>query len=76
MSTHYLSDFLKSSTGKSTLEHIHLALIDQAKKLLLSTGHSVGEIAYALGFEYPQYFSRLFKQKTRLSPKEFLKQSA
>lgn len=69
----YLSDYLKAGTGKSTQEHIHEALIEHAKAQLLSSGETVSAIAYDLGFEYSQYFSRLFKQKTGLTPGGFRK---
>lgn len=68
LSPNYLSDLLQKFTGKTTQEHIHLQLIDKAKALLLSTGKSVSEIAYTLGFENPPHFTRLFKQKTGYSP--------
>lgn len=71
MSTHYLSDLLRNLTGQNTQQHIHEALITRAKGLLLTTKLSVNEIAYSLGFEYPQYFSRLFKNKTGYTPIEF-----
>lgn len=71
MSPDYLSDMLKQETGKNAQEHIHYMLIDRAKTLLLGTSHSVSEIAYSLGFEYPQYFSKLFKKKTGMTPVEF-----
>lgn len=71
LSPGYLSDLLKKETGKNTQDHIHFYLIEEAKNLLLSTDKSVGEIAYALGFEYPQYFNKLFKQKTGKTPIEF-----
>ena len=71
MSTHYLSDMLRSLTGLNTQQHIHIYLIERAKNLLLSTNLSVNEIAFSLGFEYPQYFSRLFKSKTGQTPVEF-----
>lgn len=64
LSPSYLSDLLKKETGINTQEHIHFYLIDKAKNILLNSNHSVSEIAYLLGFEYPQYFSKLFKQKT------------
>ncbi|NQX81283.1 MAG: helix-turn-helix transcriptional regulator [Flavobacteriaceae bacterium] len=64
MSGHYLSDLLKLETGKTIKEHIHLKLIDKAKHLLLNSTISIKSLAYDLGFEYPQYFSRLFKNKT------------
>ncbi|NNK80449.1 MAG: AraC family transcriptional regulator [Flavobacteriales bacterium] len=71
MSGHYLSDLLKAETGKSAREHIHLQLVDRAKNLLLGSNATVSEIAYDLGFDYPQHFSKLFKTKTGLSPSEY-----
>ncbi|GAB2673309.1 helix-turn-helix domain-containing protein [Flavihumibacter cheonanensis] len=71
LSSKYLSDILKRYTGKSVQEHINLHLIEKAKTELLTTNKSVAEIAFDLGFEYPQYFSRLFKQKEGLTPTEF-----
>jgi len=71
LSPNYLSDLLKKETGKTTLEHIHLFLIDRAKNSLLNSSSSVSEIAYALGFDYPQRFSNLFKSKTGMSPTEY-----
>ena len=68
----YLSDTLKKETGKTTTEHLHLFLIDEAKNLLLVPDASISETAYQLGFGYPQYFSRLFKKKVGVSPKEFV----
>lgn len=68
----YLSDTLKKETGKTTTEHIQLFLINEAKDLLLAPNASISETAYQLGFEYPQYFSRLFKKKVGLTPKEFI----
>ena len=67
----YLSDLLKQETGKNAQDHIHYLLIDRAKTALLSTSDSVSEIAYSLGFEYPQYFSKLFKKKVGVTPGEF-----
>lgn len=71
LSPGYLSDLLKKETGKNTQDHIHFYLIEEAKSVLLSTDKSVGEIAYSLGFEYPQYFNKLFKQKTGKTPVAF-----
>jgi len=73
MSGHYLSDLLKAETGKSAREYIHLQLINKAKSALLNTNQSVSEIAYTLGYEYPQNFSKIFKSKTGLSPSEYRK---
>ncbi len=71
MSGHYLSDLLKSETGKSAKEHIYLQLIDRAKSILLSSQNTISEVAYSLGFDYPQHFSKIFKEKVGLSPTEY-----
>lgn len=71
MTSRYLSDALKAETGKTTKDWIHRALIERSKDLLLSTSDSVATIAYGLGFDYPQYFSRLFKNKVGLTPSEY-----
>jgi len=71
LSANYLSDYLKSTTGKTALDHIHNHIIEIAKKNLLVTNKSISEIAFEIGFEYPHYFSRLFKKKTGLTPSEF-----
>ena len=68
MSSRYLSDALKSETGKTAIEHIHLYLIDEAKNLLLEPKITVSETAYELGFDNPKYFSRLFKKKVGITP--------
>jgi AraC-like DNA-binding protein len=73
MSSHYLSDMLRKETGKSAQEHIYNYLINRAKTRLLGSEESVSQIAYELGFEYPQHFSKLFKSKTGLSPAEYRK---
>ncbi len=71
VSQRYLSDTLKRETGKTTTEHLQLYLIDVAKDILLRPNKSIAEVAYELGFEYPQYFSRLFKKKEGISPSKF-----
>jgi AraC-like DNA-binding protein len=71
VSPKYLSSLLKVLTGQSTQQHIHNKLIEKAKEKLSTTHLSVSEIAYELGFEHPQSFSKLFKTKTNLSPLEF-----
>ncbi|TDQ06208.1 helix-turn-helix domain-containing protein [Pedobacter metabolipauper] len=71
VSASYLSDMLRSVTGQNAQQHIHNHLIEKAKVILTTTTFSVSEIAYQLGFEYPQYFSKLFKSKTNVSPLEF-----
>ena len=70
-SSSYLSDLLKKETGKTAQEHIHLFVIEKAKNNLLNSNKSISEIGYALGFEYPQHFSNLFKLKTGMSPSEY-----
>ena len=69
----YLSSLLKTLTGQSTQQHIHNKLIEKAKEKLSTTALSVSEIAFDLGFEHLQSFSKLFKSKTSLSPLEFRK---
>ncbi len=71
VSQRYLSDTLKKETGKTTTEHLHFHLIDEAKNMLLQPTKSIAEVAYELGFEYPPYFSRLFKKKEGISPKAY-----
>ncbi|MEM9548577.1 MAG: helix-turn-helix transcriptional regulator [Bacteroidota bacterium] len=71
VSQRYLSDTLKKETGKTSTEHLHLHLIDVAKNILLLPNKSISEIAYELGFEYPAYFSRLFRKKEGISPSEY-----
>jgi AraC-like DNA-binding protein len=71
LSPNYLSDLLKKETGKNGTEHIQLHVIELAKDRLLGSKASVSEIAYDLGFEYPQYFSKMFKKKTGYTPAEF-----
>lgn len=71
VSSNYLSGLLKVLTGQSTQQHIHEKLIEKAKEKLSTTDASVSEIAYDLGFEHPQSFSKFFKTKTKLSPLEF-----
>jgi AraC family transcriptional activator of pobA len=67
----YLSELLKVLTGLSAQQQIHAKLIDLAKERLTSSALSVAEIAYELGFEHPQSFTKLFKMKTSLSPLQF-----
>ncbi|AZA84412.1 AraC family transcriptional regulator [Chryseobacterium lactis] len=71
MSSNYLSRLLTTLTGQSTQQFIHDKLIEKAKEKLSATNLSISEIAYELGFEHPQSFTRLFKNKTHLSPLEF-----
>jgi AraC family transcriptional activator of pobA len=67
----YLSDMLRALTGLNAQQYIHLKLIDKAKEKLSTTTLSISEIAYELGFEHSQSFSKLFKKKTNQSPLKF-----
>lgn len=71
LSSNYLSDLLKKETGYSAKDHINNFIVDKAKTLLLSSTDSISGIAYTLGFNYPHYFSRLFKNKTGLTPQKY-----
>lgn len=71
VSSNYLSDMLRALTGQSTQQHIHDKLIEKAKEALITTNLSVSEIAYQLGFEHPQSFSKFFKNKVNLTPVQF-----
>ena len=71
VSSHYLSDMLRTVTGQNTQQHIHGKMIEKAKELLSVSSLSISEIAYKLGFEHPQSFNRIFKKKTKLSPVDF-----
>lgn len=68
LSPHYLSDMLRNLTGQNAQQHIHEKLIEKAKEYLTLTNFSVSEVAYALGFEHPQSFNKLFKKKTDKTP--------
>ena len=71
LSPRYLSDMLRSLTGQNAQQHIHGKLIEKAKEKLSTSTLSVSEIAYELGFEHPQSFSKLFRNKTKLTPLAF-----
>lgn len=71
LSPKYLSDSLKQSTGLTTQQIIHEKLIEKVKEMLTNTTLSVSEIAYILGFEFPQSLNKLFKNKTNQTPLEF-----
>jgi len=71
LSPSYLSDMLRSLTGQNAQQHIHNKMIEKAKELLSATDLTISEIAYQLGFEHPQSFSKLFKTKTKQSPVDF-----
>ena len=71
LSANYLSDLLKKETGYSAKDQINNFIVEKAKTLLLSESDSVSGIAYTLGFNYPHYFSRMFKSKTVMTPQEY-----
>ncbi|WP_288342113.1 response regulator transcription factor [uncultured Roseivirga sp.] len=71
MSPNYLSSLLKAQTGQNTQQHIQTKLIEAAKERLSTSQLSISEIAYELGFEHSQSFSRFFKKKVNLSPSDF-----
>lgn len=71
LSADYLSDLLKKETGRTAKDHINDFIVEKAKYLLLNSGDNISGIAYELGFNYPHYFSRLFKAKTGQTPQEY-----
>ncbi|WP_281225538.1 helix-turn-helix domain-containing protein [Flavobacterium aquiphilum] len=71
LSSNYLGDLLKKETGKSAQEHIQLRLIELAKEKMYEPGKSISEIAYELGFKYPQHFTRMFKKEVGITPLEY-----
>jgi len=76
VSYRYMNDTIKSETGKTVVDQINLFLVEEAKDMLLNPNLSISETAYKLGFEYPQYFTRVFKKKVGMSPKEYIKTHA
>ncbi|GAB2631975.1 helix-turn-helix domain-containing protein [Emticicia sediminis] len=71
LSANYFGDLVKKETGKSALEYIQTKVIDVAKEQFFDQSKSISEIAYGLGYKYPQHFTRLFKQKVGVSPNEY-----
>jgi len=71
LSANYFGDLIKKETGKSAQEYIQLKVIDLAKEKVFDTSKSISEVAYELGFKYPQHFSRLFKTRVGTSPQEY-----
>lgn len=71
VSANYFGDLIKKSTGETASSYIRSYIIQQAKNLL-SSGESITQVAYGLGFEYPQHFSRVFKKFTGITPKEYI----
>lgn len=71
MSPNYFGDLIKSETGRTSKDYIQEYVVEGAKTKILGTNQSISEIAYGLGFEYPQGLNRLFKAKTGISPKAY-----
>lgn len=71
LSANYFGDLIRKETGKSPSEYIRLKLIGVAKSKIFDESKSVSEIAYELGFKYPQHFTRVFKQQTGVTPQEY-----
>ncbi len=71
LSANYFGDLVKKETGKSAQEYIQMKIISAAKEKVLDASKSISEIAYELGFKYPQHFSRMFKNQVGMSPAEF-----
>lgn len=75
-SQNYLSDMLMKESGRRPQDYIHAGIIEKAKNLLLGTDENIGDIAYHLGYDYPEHFSKFFKKKTGMSPIKFRKTQA
>lgn len=71
LSANYFGDLIKKETGKTAQEYIQNKIIDVAKERVFNIDKSISQIAYELGFKYPQHFIRLFKQRTGVTPNEF-----
>ncbi len=71
LSTNYFGDLIKKETGRTALEYIQSKIIGLAKEQLLIPAHSVSQVAYNLGFQYPQHFTRVFKKATGMTPNEY-----
>ena len=71
LSANYFGDLIKKETGKSAQEYIQSKVIDIAKERVFNNDKSISEVAYELGFKYPQHFTRLFKQRVGITPNEY-----
>lgn len=76
LSSNYFGDLIKKETGKTAQEFIQNKIIDLSKEMILGTGKSVTEVAYALGFQYSQHFNRIFKKNVGYTPSEYRKLQA
>lgn len=71
LSPNYFGDLIKKETGRSAQEYVQQKTMDAAKEMLLQTNKNISEIAYCLGYQYPQYFSRAFKKWEGTTPNEY-----
>ena len=71
LSANYFGDLVRKETGTSAMEYIQAKVIDLAKERIYDRSKSISEIAYEMGYKYPQHFTRLFKQRVGMSPQEF-----
>ena len=71
LSPGYFGDLIKKETGKTAQEYIQSKVIDVAKERIFDMNKSISEVAYELGFKYPQHFTRLFKQRVGVAPNEY-----
>ena len=76
LSPNYFGDMIKKDTGKTPQEHIQEKIIELAKERIIGTDNTVSEISYALGFQYPQHLSRLFKKRVGCTPNEYRRQNS
>lgn len=75
LSANYFGDLIKKECGKSAQEYIQSYIIETAKERLCDTSKSVSEVAYGMGFQYPQHFSRMFKKSVGVTPNEYRRQN-
>lgn len=71
LSANYFGDLVKKETGKTALEYIQEKVVDIAKERIFDRSKSISEIAFEMGYKYPQHFTRLFKQRVGMSPQEY-----
>lgn len=71
LSSNYFGDLIKKETGNTALDYIQSRVIDEAKEKIFDAGKSINEIATELGFKYQQHFTRLFKQRTGVTPNKY-----
>lgn len=71
LSSNYFGDLVKKEMGVAALEYIQAKVIDLAKEKIFDRSKSIGEIAFEMGYKYPQHFTRLFKQRVGMSPQDY-----